>query len=98
MSRPGHLWTPLAVPRGAWWVLRVDLRCLRAAVDRGGGVSIAGRVELGHGAIGEVAAFAGLPLVVHVGQVVRIVRVRFAAEEPLALLRNWLAATAGVAG
>src|SRR6266540_4614205 len=81
-----------------WWGLRVDLRCLRAAVDRGGGVSIAGRVELGHGAIGEVAAFAGLPLVVHVGQVVRIVRVRFAAEEPLALLRNWLAATAGVAG
>jgi hypothetical protein len=24
-----------------WWGLRVDLRCLRAAVDRGGGVSIA---------------------------------------------------------
>ena len=38
-----------------WWGLRVDLRCLRAAVDRGGGVSIAGRVELGHGALGAVA-------------------------------------------
>ena len=30
-------------------------RSLRAAVDRGGGVSIAGRVELGHGALGAVA-------------------------------------------
>src|SRR3954454_16388816 len=38
-----------------WWGLRVDLRCLRAAVDRGGGVGIAGRVELGHGALGAVA-------------------------------------------
>jgi hypothetical protein len=45
----------LAVPRTEWWGLRVDLRCLRAAVDRGGGVSIAGRVELGHGALGTVA-------------------------------------------
>ncbi|HEV2918106.1 MAG TPA: hypothetical protein VG673_02525, partial [Actinomycetota bacterium] len=38
-----------------WWGLRVGLRCLGAAVDRGGGVSIAGRAELGHGALRAVA-------------------------------------------
>jgi hypothetical protein len=28
-----------------WWALRVDPRCLRAAVDRGDGFSIAGSAE-----------------------------------------------------
>ena len=37
-----------------------------AAVGRGGGVGIALGVELGHGAVGEVAAFWGGPLVMYV--------------------------------
>jgi hypothetical protein len=39
-----------------WWALRVDPRCLLAAVDRGDGASIAGGLEQRHGAFGEVAA------------------------------------------
>ena len=37
-------------------------------VDSGDDSSIAGWVELRHRVFGEVAAFAGLPLVVHVGE------------------------------
>ena len=47
---------------------RGDSRCLVAALDGSDGSSIAGRVELRHGVFGEVAAFAGLPFVVHVAQ------------------------------
>jgi hypothetical protein len=41
---------------------------LVAAVEGGNDVSIALGVELGHRAFGEVAAVAGLPFVVHVGE------------------------------
>ncbi len=58
--------TAEAVP-AEWWGLWVDLRCLRAAVDRGGGVSIAGRVELGHGALGQVAAFGITAILLQAG-------------------------------
>src|SRR4051812_48683569 len=51
-----------------WWTFEVDPRRLLAAVDRGEVVSIAGWCELSHGPLGQVAAFAGLPLVVHVGE------------------------------
>ena len=54
-------------PRGVVG-FEVDPRCLLAAVDRGDGASIAVGVEQRHGSFGEVAAVAGLPLVVHVGQ------------------------------
>ena len=46
----------------------VDPRRLLAALDRGDDTSIAVGVEQRHGSFGEVAAFAGLPLVVHVGE------------------------------
>jgi hypothetical protein len=39
-----------------------------ASRDGGDGSSITDRVDLGHGAFGEVAAVGDLPLVVHVGQ------------------------------
>ena len=41
---------------------------LVAAVELGDEVSIACRVELGHGGVGEVAAIAGLRFVVHAGE------------------------------
>jgi hypothetical protein len=41
-----------------WWILRVDPRCLLAAVDRGEETSIAGGFEEGHRPFGEIAAFA----------------------------------------
>jgi hypothetical protein len=41
-----------------WWTLRVDPRCLLAAVDRGEETSIAGGFEEGHRPFGEIAAFA----------------------------------------
>ena len=43
-------------------------RCLVAGVVGGNRLSIADGLELRHGCLGEVAAFAGLPLVGHVGQ------------------------------
>jgi hypothetical protein len=40
-----------------WWALRIDLPCLRAAVNRGDGISTAGRFQLGDGGLGKSAAF-----------------------------------------
>lgn len=48
--------------------IEVDPRCLLAALDRGDNNSIAVGVEQVHRTLREVAAVAGLPLVVHVGQ------------------------------
>jgi hypothetical protein len=52
-------WRPTTrqCPAG-WWALRVDPRCLLAAVDCGDGGSIAVGLEERHGAFGEVAAVA----------------------------------------
>ena len=46
----------------------VGPRCLLAAAERGDGFSIAVGIEQVHGVFGEVAAVAGLPFVVYVGE------------------------------